>query len=98
MGKFIRCGATFELANGEYVSPCYLKKNHYGDHEGSCLGSRTKWPQGFASEYEIYLEEQRQDAQDWKNRSIEDMPEVISPDELKEWTDKVWQGVFDYDD
>ena len=96
MSKF--CMATFELANGEHVSPCRLEKGHDGSHMGSVLGSRFRWPQGYESEYEIYLEEQRRNAEDWRNRSVEDMPEIISPDELKEWTDKVWRGEFDFDE
>lgn len=38
-----RCGATFELANGEHVSPCHLPDGHDGRHEGYCLGSRAVW-------------------------------------------------------
>lgn len=50
-----KCGATFELANGEYVSPCKLDAGHAGDHRGRCLGSPCVWPQGYTSE------------QDWAN-------------------------------
>ena len=92
-----KCSATFEFANG-HVARCELETGHVFEHVGWVLGSRTRWSQGTSSEYEEHMKELREDAKDWQNRSVEDMPEVISPDELKEWTDKVWQGVFDYDD
>jgi hypothetical protein len=54
------CSATFELANGEYISPCHLPKGHKGSHKGVCLGSVCRWPQGYASEYEMWLESQKE--------------------------------------
>ena len=48
-----QCGATFELVNGEFVSPCHKLEGHIGSHEGYCLGSPCVWPQGFGSEQEI---------------------------------------------
>jgi hypothetical protein len=39
----LKCGFTFAPANGEYVSPCHLRKGHEGQHEGRCLGSRATW-------------------------------------------------------
>lgn len=53
------CKATFELANGEEVSPCHLEKGHEGDHRGSVLGSICFWPQGFGSEEEMYKHYER---------------------------------------
>lgn len=50
----MKCNARFELANGEIVSPCCLEKDHDGDHLGTVLGSRCRWPQGFSSEEELY--------------------------------------------
>ena len=94
---FIRCGAAYEFANG-HCAMCLLESGHEGEHMGTVLGSRTSWPQGVTSEYEEYMKELREDAKDWRNKSAADMPELISPDELKEWTDKVWRGDFDYDD
>lgn len=49
------CRATFELANGETVTPCCLPQGHQGDHQGSCLGSKCSWPQGCTSEEELHL-------------------------------------------
>ncbi len=48
------CGATYELANGETVSPCHLRAGHAGKHEGRCLGSRCTWEsdEKHSSEYE----------------------------------------------
>lgn len=37
------CGARFEPANGEEVTPCRLAKGHVGRHEGTCLGSVCYW-------------------------------------------------------
>jgi len=50
------CYATFELANGETVTPCHKPKGHDGDHEGWCLDSRCVWPQGFDSEQAMNAE------------------------------------------
>lgn len=50
-----QCNATFDLANGEAVSPCHLERGHHGDHHGFVLGSGCQWPQGYASEEEIYF-------------------------------------------
>ncbi len=47
------CGAKFELANGETVTPCHLSKDHQGDHYGTVLGSVCHWPQGCTSEEEL---------------------------------------------
>lgn len=49
------CRATFDLANGEYVSPCHLEAGHEGEHRGYVLGSPCCWPQGFSSEEEMYF-------------------------------------------
>jgi hypothetical protein len=51
----MNCGVTFELANGETVTPCHLPKDHEGDHQGWCLGSRCNWPQGFDSEEALVM-------------------------------------------
>ena len=50
--KVTKCRAKFEIANGEFVSPCHLDLGHIGAHEGWCLGSKCHWPQGFTSEEE----------------------------------------------
>lgn len=55
----IRCGAKYELANGEYVTPCHLHDGHEGDHHGYCLGSVCTWRQGMTSEYDPPAEEPR---------------------------------------
>ena len=47
------CGATFELANGEHVTPCVLRPGHPGQHEGRCLGSPCLWPRGYSSEEQL---------------------------------------------
>lgn len=54
-GNENKCGATFELACGEYVSPCRLPKDHEGDCQGTCLGSVCFWPKGIRSEYEMHI-------------------------------------------
>jgi len=51
-----RCGATFDLANGEFVTPCHLDHGHSGKHQGFVLGSGCQWPQGYASEEECYFD------------------------------------------
>lgn len=48
----IPCGATFELANGEYVSPCDKPRGHAGSCRGYCLGSRCFWAKGRETEWE----------------------------------------------
>jgi hypothetical protein len=49
------CGATYEMANGETITPCHKYKGHEGVHEGYCLGSKCVWAQGTTSEYEDYV-------------------------------------------
>lgn len=46
------CSATYELLNGEHVSPCHLLAGHDGNHEGYVLGSRCTWSQGSVSEFD----------------------------------------------
>lgn len=55
------CGATFELLNGETVTPCRLPAGHEGDHKGTCLGSPCTWGQGMTSE-----EEERKEDRQWQ--------------------------------
>jgi hypothetical protein len=54
----LKCGFTFAPANGEYVSPCHLRKGHEGQHEGRCLGSRATWTSDIEHDSE---EEQRRE-------------------------------------
>ena len=58
------CKSTFEMANGETVSPCYLVKGHEGDCKGTLLGSACTWPQGVSSEYEMHMKESTQEKMD----------------------------------
>lgn len=55
--KVSRCGATFEIANGETVTPCHLNEGHERSHEGWCLGSRFLWTsdEKHSSEYREYM-------------------------------------------
>jgi len=54
-----KCNHTFELANGEFVSPCHLPKYHLNDCVGYCLGSVCKFPKDFDSEYDIHINNKR---------------------------------------
>jgi hypothetical protein len=72
-----KCGATIEILNGEYVSPCHLAAGHDGTHEGFCLGSRAVWSGGqHTDEWEERWEEARRHpswienphAHHWKNK------------------------------
>lgn len=49
------CGATFELACGEHVTPCRLLPGHTGNHQGSCLDTDCNWPPDFGSARELAM-------------------------------------------
>ena len=51
------CGKNYEIANGEHVSSCHKEKEHSGNCEGYCLGSKYSWDGKYISDREAYLAE-----------------------------------------